>query len=155
MPFTPTPRPAGSVSDVEVGEPMPVPRPRAQATPTVARTRPADAQRAPRDVPPPPRREEGMPGPDPNYSEARAAMLRRVDALLQETQAAYNEGRPQHVAMTALDIAREMDAFGIRHIARLARNVERAGTAEDMEALGDILPELYNAMERLYILDRR
>ena len=48
-----------------------------------------------------------------------------------------------------------MDAFGIRHIARLARNVERAGTAEDMEALGDILPELYNAMERLYILDRR
>ena len=155
VPFTPTPRPAGSVSDVEVGEPMPVPRPRAQATPTVARTRPADAQRAPRDVPPPPRREEGMPGPDPNYSEARAAMLRRVDALLQETQAAYNEGRPQHVAMTALDIAREMDAFGIRHIARLARNVERAGTAGDMEALGDILPELYNAMERLYILDRR
>ncbi len=157
VPFTPTPRPAGSVSDVEVGDPMPIPRPRAQATPTVARTRPANGQRTSRDVPPPPpRREEGMPSPDPNYSEARAAMLRRVDALLQETQAAYNEGRPQHAAMTALDIAREMDAFGIRHIARLARNVERAGTAGDMEALGDILPELYNAMERLYIqLDRR
>ena len=157
VPFTPTPRPAGSVGDVEVGEPMPITRPRAQATPAAASTRPADAQRASRNVPPaPPRREEGMPGPDPNYSEARAAMLRRADALLHETQAAYNEGRPQHAAMTALDIAREMDAFGIRHIARLARNVERAGTAGDMEALGDILPELYNAMERLYIqLDRR
>ena len=30
------------------------------------------------------------------------------------------------------------------------------GTAGDMEALGDILPELYNAMERLYIqMDKR
>lgn len=154
VPFTPTPRAAGGAADVEVGEPMPITRPRTQAAPAAARTRPATAARQTPPTAPaaqPPRAEEGMPAPDPQYSEARAAMLRRVDALLQETQTAYNEGRPQHAAMTAMDIAREMEAFGIRHIARLARNVERAGTAGDMEALGDILPELYNALERLYI----
>ncbi len=159
VPFTPTPRGAGSGADAEVGDPMPIPRARRQ-TPPVARTRPAaTAARQPQPAAsarPLIRAEEGMPAPDPSYSEARAAMLRRADMLLKETQTAYNEGRPQHAAMTALDIAKEMEAFGIRHIARLARNVERAGTAGDMEALGDILPELYNAMERLYIqLDRR
>ena len=159
VPFTPTPRPAGGIGDVEIGDPVPMTRPRAQ-TPTAARTRPAtDARQTPRATPaaqPPRQKGEGVTQPDPEYDEARAAMLRRVDTLLRETQTAYNEGRPQHAAMTAMDIAREMEAFGIRHIARLARNVERAGTAGDMEALGDILPELYNAMERLYIqMDKR
>lgn len=147
VPFTPPPHFESGASDVEIGDPVPMTRPRTQ-TPA-ARMRPADAQ-TPRQTPTARRNEESA-GIDPQYSEAMAAMLRRVDALLRETRTAHREGRPQHVAMTATDIAREMETFGIRHIARLARNVERAGTAGDMEALGDILPELYNAMERLYI----
>ena len=155
VPFTPSPRFESDATDVEIGDPVPMTaRPKTQAA---ARTRPAtDARPLPQTPSAPLTSKEDAAGIDPQYSEARAAMLRRADALLRETRTAYAEGRPQHVAMTATDIAREMETFGIRHIARLARNVERAGKAGDMEALGDILPVLYDTMERLHIqLDKR
>ena len=45
-------------------------------------------------------------------------------------------------------IATESDAFGFRVLARMARCVERAAKANDMNALRNLLPELAVAVER-------
>ena len=52
------------------------------------------------------------------------------------------------VGEAANRIATESDAFGFRVLARMARCVERAAKANDMNALRDLLPELAVAVER-------
>ncbi|MBD5558203.1 MAG: hypothetical protein HDQ92_06595 [Desulfovibrio sp.] len=65
-----------------------------------------------------------------------------------EASAAHAAGRGHTVAQAAAKIAEESESFGFRVLARMARCVERAGRAGDMNALRDLLPELAVSVER-------
>ena len=75
-------------------------------------------------------------------------LVHRLDAAMEEAQQAY-KGRSCHaVGAAANRIANDSDAFGFRVLARMARCVERAAKANDINALRDLLPELSVAVER-------
>ncbi|MBD5416177.1 MAG: response regulator [Desulfovibrio sp.] len=84
------------------------------------------------------------PGPDP----AILALVERLDAAMAQAVSAHAAGRGQMVAQAAAAIAEESESFGFRVLARMARCVERAGRAGDMNALRDLLPELEVSVER-------
>lgn len=92
---------------------------------------------------------------DPHYDDALENMMRSLDIHLQEAQTHLTDRRPQQVGFAAGQIADAAKAFGFRVVERLARNVERAGNANDYEAISDILPELRNAIERTRIALRK
>ncbi|MDD4700644.1 MAG: hypothetical protein PHI96_00320, partial [Desulfovibrio sp.] len=80
--------------------------------------------------------------------ETLVQLVYRLDAAMEEAQRAY-KGRSCHaVGEAASRIANDSDAFGFRVLARMARCVERAAKANDMNALRDLLPELSVAVER-------
>ncbi|MDE7370997.1 MAG: hypothetical protein K2N07_04505, partial [Desulfovibrio sp.] len=72
----------------------------------------------------------------------------RLDAAMAQAVSAHAAGRGQMVAQAAAAIAEESESFGFRVLARMARCVERAGRAGDMNALRDLLPELEVSVER-------
>lgn len=75
-------------------------------------------------------------------------LVHRLDVAMEDAQRAY-KGRSCHgVGEAAGRIANDSDAFGFRVLARMARCVERAAKANDMNALRDLLPELSVAVER-------
>ena len=75
-------------------------------------------------------------------------LVHRLDEAMEDAQRAY-KGRSCHgVGEAAGRIANDSDAFGFRVLARMARCVERAAKANDMNALRDLLPELSVAVER-------
>ena len=76
------------------------------------------------------------------------ALVARLDAAMAEASAAHAAGRGHTVAQAAAKIAEESESFGFRVLARMARCVERAGRAGDMNALRDLLPELAVSVER-------
>ena len=67
---------------------------------------------------------------------------------MEDAQQAFQSRRGYMVGEAAGRIAAESDAFGFRVLARMARCVERAAKANDMNALKDLLPELAVAVER-------
>ena len=85
-----------------------------------------------------------FPGPD----KAIAELVGRLDAAMDEAQTAFRGRRAYLVGGAAGRIAADADAFGLRALARMARCVESAAKANDMMALGDLLPELAVAVER-------
>ena len=112
---------------------MPLPEPRPVAGTNEAR--PATDRAAP--VPPPPApATPPQPGPDKTILQ----LVERLDAAMEDAQQAFQSRRGY--------IAAESDAFGFRVLARMARCVERAAKANDMNALKDLLPELAVAVER-------
>lgn len=76
------------------------------------------------------------------------ALVARLDAAMAEANSAHAAGRGHMVAQAAAKIAEESENFGFRVLARMARCVERAGRAGDMNALRDLLPELAVSVER-------
>ncbi|MBD5627205.1 MAG: hypothetical protein HDQ90_06975, partial [Desulfovibrio sp.] len=76
------------------------------------------------------------------------ALVERLDAAMAQAVSAHAAGRGQMVAQAAAAIAEESESFGFRVLARMARCVERAGRAGDMNALRDLLPELEVSVER-------
>ena len=112
---------------------MPLPEPRPVAGTNEAR--PATDRAAP--VPP-------QPGPDKTILQ----LVERLDAAMEDAQQAFQSRRGYMVGEAAGRIAAESDAFGFRVLARMARCVERAAKANDMNALKDLLPELAVAVER-------
>lgn len=76
------------------------------------------------------------------------ALVARLDAAMAEASSAHAAGRGLMVAQAAAKIAEESESFGFRVLARMARCVERAGRAGDMNALKDLLPELAVSVER-------
>lgn len=83
--------------------------------------------------------------------QADAALLRlveRLDAAMADAQEGYHNRRCRVVGEAAARIAAESDSFGFRVLARMARCVERAARANDINALHDLLPELAVAVER-------
>lgn len=83
-------------------------------------------------------------GPD----ETILHLVARLDAAMEDAQQAFASRRPSLVGEAAGHIASESDAYGLRVLARMARCVERAAKANDMNALKDLLPELAVAVER-------
>jgi hypothetical protein len=83
--------------------------------------------------------------------EADNTMLRlveRLDRAATDARNAFGQSRAAAVGEAARRIAAESDNFGLRVLARMARCVERAARANDMNALRDLLPELTTAVER-------
>ncbi|MBD5539142.1 MAG: response regulator, partial [Desulfovibrio sp.] len=76
------------------------------------------------------------------------ALVARLDTAMAEASQAHAAGRGLMVAQAAARIAEESESFGFRVLARMARCVERAGRAGDMNALRDLLPELAVSVER-------
>ena len=72
----------------------------------------------------------------------------RLVAGTNEARPATDRAAPVPPPPAAGRIAAESDAFGFRVLARMARCVERAAKANDMNALKDLLPELAVAVER-------
>lgn len=83
-------------------------------------------------------------GPD----ETIPHLVARLDAAMEDAQQGFTARRPSLVGEAAARIASESDAYGFRVLARMARCVERAAKANDMNALKDLLPELAVAVER-------
>ena len=75
-------------------------------------------------------------------------LVARLDAAMDDAQQGFKNRRCTVVGDAANRIATESDAFGFRVLARMARCVERAAKANDMNALRDLLPELAVAVER-------
>ncbi|WP_165079473.1 MULTISPECIES: 7TM-DISM domain-containing protein [unclassified Desulfovibrio] len=91
----------------------------------------------------------GTQGPDAQAPDpAILALVERLDAAMAQAVSAHAAGRGQMVAQAAAAIAEESESFGFRVLARMARCVERAGRAGDMNALRDLLPELEVSVER-------
>lgn len=75
-------------------------------------------------------------------------LVKRLDKAIEDAQSAFAQQRPPMVGNAARRIAADSDNYGLRVLARMARCVERAARANDMNALEDLLPELVAAVER-------
>lgn len=96
------------------------------------------------EVPPVQASGPGVTSPDVAILE----LVERLDAAMAQATEAHAAGRGRMVAQAAARIAEESESFGFRVLARMARCVERAGRAGDMNALRDLLPELAVSVER-------
>ncbi len=75
-------------------------------------------------------------------------LLMNLDSWLAEAKSAFAIGDASSVERAVQNMASSADSFGLRTLARLARTVEAAARAEDIPALGDLLPELDNSVQR-------
>ncbi|MBO4336055.1 MAG: hypothetical protein J5846_09545, partial [Desulfovibrio sp.] len=82
--------------------------------------------------------------PDP----ALLDLVRRLNIAVEDAKRALAASQSMRVAEAAGRIAAECDAFSFRILARIARCVEQAGKARDLNALKDLLPELAQQVER-------
>lgn len=92
--------------------------------------------------------EASVPGAPASPDAAILELVERLDAAMAQATEAHAAGRGRMVAQAAARIAEESESFGFRVLARMARCVERAGRAGDMNALRDLLPELAVSVER-------
>ena len=151
--------PAATVQERQ-GTPRPIPKkegpqqksPEAAAEiPTAAnpwierRTAPRPAAPAPR-VPVPPMPQRPQPPDDPE--DPLPALMWRMDKYLAEAGYALEQRRLHLVADAAGRLAAEAESYGFRVLGRMARCVESAGRAKDLQAVTDLLPELATAVER-------
>ena len=88
------------------------------------------------------------PMPQREMDQTIPLLVARLDTAMEDAQHGYRNRRCSVVGEAAGRIAAESDAFGFRVLARMARCVERAAKANDMNALRDLLPELAVAVER-------
>lgn len=86
--------------------------------------------------------------PPQKMDDAILLLVERLDAALQDAQKGFQSRRGAVVGEAAGRIAAESESYGFRVLARMARCVERAAKANDLNALKDLLPELAVAVER-------
>ena len=151
--------PAATVQERQ-GTPRPMPKkeaPREETTETTAdipvttnpwierRTAPRPVAPTPRmPVPPMPQR----PQPPDDPEDPLPALMWRMDKYLAEAGYALEQRRLHLVADAAGRLAAEAESYGFRVLGRMARCVESAGRAKDLQAVTDLLPELATAVER-------
>ena len=151
--------PAATVQERQ-GTPRPMPKkeaPREETTETTAdipattnpwierRTAPRPVAPTPRmPVPPMPQR----PQPPDDPEDPLPALMWRMDKYLAEAGYALEQRRLHLVADAAGRLAAEAEIYGFRVLGRMARCVESAGRAKDLQAVTDLLPELATAVER-------
>ena len=95
-------------------------------------------------VPPMPQR----PQPPDDPEDPLPALMWRMDKYLAEAGYALEQRRLHLVAAAAGRLAAEAESYGFRVLGRMARCVESAGRAKDLQAVTDLLPELATAVER-------
>ena len=95
-------------------------------------------------VPPMPQR----PQPQDDPEDPLPALMWRMDKYLAEAGYALEQRRLHLVADAAGRLAAEAESYGFRVLGRMARCVESAGRAKDLQAVTDLLPELATAVER-------
>lgn len=78
-------------------------------------------------------------------------LIAGLQADMREALVAFAREDGPQVAVCTEKIAKKADAFGFRHLARLAQCVQRAASVPDMAALNDLLPDLTQAVERYCI----
>lgn len=83
-----------------------------------------------------------------NADPTIATLVEKLDAAIKQANYAFQKQDAASVSEFTGIIAEEAENFGLRLLARMARCVERAAKAPDMNAVGDLLPELDNAVER-------
>lgn len=86
--------------------------------------------------------------PPQEMDKALMLLVDRLDAAMQDAQKGFQSRRGAVVGEAAGRIAAESESYGFRVLARMARCVERAAKANDLNALKDLLPELAVAVER-------
>ena len=95
-------------------------------------------------VPPMPQR----PQPPDDPEDPLPALMWRMDKYLAEAGYALEQRRLHLVTDAAGRLAAEAESYGFRVLGRMARCVESAGRAKDLQAVTDLLPELATAVER-------
>ena len=143
VPPAPPPAEAEEPRTVQGRLQMPLP----EFRPTVGTNEARTATDSAAPVPPPPPAAPATP-PQPGPDKTILQLVERLDAAMEDAQQAFQSRRGYMVGEAAGRIAAESDAFGFRVLARMARCVERAAKANDMNALKDLLPELAVAVER-------
>ena len=97
-------------------------------------------------MPVPPMLQRPQPPDDPE--DPLPALMWRMDKYLAEAGYALEQRRLHLVADAAGRLAAEAESYGFRVLGRMARCVESAGRAKDLQAVTDLLPELATAVER-------
>ena len=151
--------PAATVQERQ-GTPRPIPKKERppEETPEAAATTPAtdnpwiERRAARRPVAPTPRQPvppmPQRPQPPDNPDDPLPALMWRMDKYLAEAGYALEQRRLHLVADAAGRLAAEAESYGFRVLGRMARCVESAGRAKDLQAVTDLLPELATAVER-------
>ena len=155
-----SPQTPAATAQERQGTPRPMPRkeaPRGETPGTTAdipattnpwierRTAPRPVAPMPRmPVPPMPQR----PQPPDDPEDPLPALMWRMDKYLAEAGYALEQRRLHLVADAAGRLAAEAESYGFRVLGRMARCVESAGRAKDLQAVTDLLPELATAVER-------
>ena len=146
--------PAATVQERQ-GTPRPIPKKEGpqQKSPEAAAEIPTAAnpwierRTAPRPAAPAPRVPQ-RPQPPDDPEDPLPALMWRMDKYLAEAGYALEQRRLHLVADAAGRLAAEAESYGFRVLGRMARCVESAGRAKDLQAVTDLLPELATAVER-------
>ena len=147
-----SPQAPAATAQERQGTPRPMPRKDAprEETPGTTADIPAttnpwiERRTASRPVPPMPQR----PQPPDDPEDPLPALMWRMDKYLAEAGYALEQRRLHLVADAAGRLAAEAESYGFRVLGRMARCVESAGRAKDLQAVTDLLPELATAVER-------
>ncbi len=91
---------------------------------------------------PPPQQSQQTP------SSPLQGLLSEIDTRLDDAKTHFKAGNTKGVAEATGHIAKHAENFGLRTLGRLARTVESAANAGDMDALHDLFPELEINIER-------
>ncbi len=101
-----------------------------------------DATKSRRRVVPPP------PLPNSASADPLQELLQNIDTSLNEAKDCFASANTEGVAVAVSSLIQHAETFGLRSLARLARPVEAAAKASDMDALHDLFPELEIGVER-------
>ncbi|WP_303880558.1 7TM diverse intracellular signaling domain-containing protein [Desulfovibrio piger] len=155
-----SPQTPAATAQERQGTPRPMPRKEApqEETPGTTADIPAttnpwiERRTAPRPVAPTPRMPvppiPQRPQPPDDPEDPLPALMWRMDKYLAEAGYALEQRRLHLVADAAGRLAAEAESYGFRVLGRMARCVESAGRAKDLQAVTDLLPELATAVER-------
>lgn len=155
-----SPQTPAATAQERQGTPRPMPKKEAprEETPGTTADIPATANpwierhTAPRPVAPTPRMPvppmPQRPQPPDDPEDPLPALMWRMDKYLAEAGYALEQRRLHLVADAAGRLAAEAESYGFRVLGRMARCVESAGRAKDLQAVTDLLPELATAVER-------
>ncbi len=150
-----SPQAPAATAQERQGTPRPMPRKDAprEETPGTTADIPAttnpwiERRTASRPVAPTPRMPQ-RPQPPDDPEDPLPALMWRMDKYLAEAGYALEQRRLHLVADAAGRLAAEAESYGFRVLGRMARCVESAGRAKDLQAVTDLLPELATAVER-------
>ncbi|UZP67389.1 ATP-binding protein [Desulfovibrio mangrovi] len=94
------------------------------------------------------RTEGDMPTLDSSLLPLVPGLLESIDEALADAHRSVRNGSPLGVQEAAGRLAGTASSFGLRVLERMARCVERAALADDLDAILNLLPELENMAQR-------